>query len=67
MSLKDAVIACTPLTGSPVANIGLDGGEEMVGTVVSFSVMSAREMRTAAASAPATFWQATSAVGAQDT
>jgi hypothetical protein len=57
----------TPLTGAVDVNMALEGPELTTGTVVSLSVMSAREIRMAAASAPATFWHGALAPGTQDT
>ena len=43
---------CTPLTEPPEPNIALVGPAEIVGAALSVSAMSAREIRTAAASPP---------------
>jgi hypothetical protein len=67
VSLKPTAMLCTPLTGEVELNIGLEGPELMTGTAVSLSVMSAREIRIAAASAAATFWQGAFVPGTQDT
>ena len=55
-SLKVTAMLCTPLTAAPELNIALVGPAEIVGAALSVSTMSAREMRTAAASPPVSFW-----------
>jgi hypothetical protein len=56
VSLNVTAMLCTPLTVPPEPNIALVGPAETVGAVVSVSAMSAREMRTAAASPPLSAW-----------
>ena len=57
-SLKVTAMLCTPLTEPPEPNIALVGPAAIVGTALSLSTRSAREMRTAAASPPLSFWHA---------
>ena len=57
-SLKVTAMLCTPLTGAPEPNMVLAGPAVTVGGALSVSAMSARVMRTAAASPPLSFWHA---------